>query len=68
MDSYLFVWIAWFGIRTVTEARQNNSMSLLFILSGRSNVLANEQGMCAQVYIEVEHIWISYQQKEIQHF
>lgn len=67
MDSYLFVWIALFGIRTITEARQNNSMSLL-ILSSRSNVLTNQQGMCAQVYIEVEHIWVSYQHKDTQHF
>ena len=59
LQTYLFVWVTGFGIRSVTKARQYNGMSLLLILSSRSNVLTNQQGMRAEVYVEVEHIGVS---------
>ena len=59
LPTYLFVWVTGFGIRSVTKARQYNSMSLPLILSSRSYVLTNQQGMCAEIDVEVEHIGVS---------
>lgn len=59
LQTYLFVWVTGFGIRSITKARQYDSMRLLLILSSRSNVLTNQQRMCAEVHVEVEHIGVS---------